>query len=541
MKQLLLMLLTALVILLAGCSAPGPNDMAPPMPAAPQAAPPMDTPADEDWDSGVVTGGGGVFLNRESAWAEAEQSLQLKEANEADGIYLPFEENAFYSPKEHPLLTFSLKVDTAAYTNTARYLEGGQLPPWSAVRTEEMINYFSYEEELEFPEGSPFALSTQLGSSPFDPEKQLAFLRVKTRDVEKKDLPGSHLIFLIDTSGSMSAYNKLPLLKQSFSLLTQCLDESDRVSIISYGGTAQVLLENVSGEDTRSITKAVNSLTAGGSTGGEEGLRTAYRLAEEYWMEGGNNRIILATDGGFNVGASQVEEIIALLEEENRPDLALSILGFGSDVLRDDLLETLSKHGNGNYSYINSLPTAQKVLVEELGTNLYTAAWNVKAQVDFDPEAIASYRLIGYENRWMEASAFADDSKDAGEIGIRADMVILLELELQPEVTPPDELFTLQIRYKNPGQSESNLVEYPVTGEQITPHPGSDFQFASSVAVFGHLLRGSEHTGEATLAQAIQLAEGSLGEDPGGYRQDYLGLLNRYGEILASLDSPPQG
>ncbi len=460
--------------------------------------------------------------------------------------YLPIAEGGEKFTEDETLATFSLKVDTAAYTNVKRYIESGSLPPADAVRTEEMINYFSYDAAPIYKEG-PFSFYTEVGPSPFDANKQIAFVRVMTDEVDKSELPASNLVFLIDTSGSMEAYDKLPLLKEAFGLLVETLDGDDRVSIVTYAGSSEVVISGVPGNDKSTILNAINRLTAGGSTAGADGINTAYALAEEYYLRGGNNRVILATDGDFNVGISSVSELEGFISEKRDSGMYLSVLGFGTGNLQDSTMETLAKNGNGNYSYIDSVDTAKKVLVDELGSNLFTVADDVKAQVEFNPANVKSYRLIGYENRMMDSQDFEDDQKDAGEIGAGTDVVVMFEIELQnsggggtlkygPEAAAPqpasgkygDELFEVRIRYKDPGASDSKEIDLPVTFERFLDKPSSDFGFACSVAGFGALLRGSEYAGDMTVSDMLVLAEDNLGRDEGGYRREHLRLLEEY-------------
>lgn len=466
--------------------------------------------------------------------------------------YRDIDESSEKRVETDPLLTFSLKVDTAAYTNVVRYLESDQLPPADAVRIEELINYFNYDAMPSFG-SDPFAILTEVGPSPMDPRKALAMVRVKAREIDKEALPASNLTFLIDSSGSMESYDKLPLLKDAFGLLVDTLGEGDTVSIVTYAGSSAVVLDSVSAVDKDAVMDAIHSLSAGGSTAGANGILTAYALAERNFIPGGNNRIILATDGDFNVGVTDIEELNRLVAEKRGNGVYLSVLGFGTGNIRDDIMETLSQNGNGNYSYINSVATARKVLVEELSSNLYAIADDVKAQVEFNPANVAGYRLIGYENRMLENRDFADDRKDAGEIGVGTDVVILFELELREGVgvptgqdlkyggqqavpvftgsgegAYPDELFEVRIRYKQPGAATSNLMLRPVALSDITDANTSDYRFAASVAAFGHLLRGSPYAGDASIEKVIALAEGSLGADEGRYRAAHLETLRRY-------------
>lgn len=457
-----------------------------------------------------------------------EESTETDSSESYSESYLDIEENDQLYTDEDSLLTFSLKVDTASYSNTARYIESGNLPPTDAVRTEELINYFSYEGDLPYKNG-PFSLSAEVGQSPFDNSKHIAMVRVKTKEIDTDELPSSNLTFLIDTSGSMDSYDKLPLLKEAFALLVETLDEDDRVSIVTYSGSSAVVLDSASGADKRKILNAINRLEASGSTAGADGIQTAYKLSKKNYMKNGNNRIILATDGDFNVGISDLDELEQFIAQKRDSGMYLSILGFGTGNLKDDTMETLSTNGNGNYMYINSVEDAQKGLVNEMGSNLYTVADDVKAQIEFNSESVKSYRLIGYENRQMSDEEFNDDSKDAGEIGAGTDVVMMFELELKEDSA--DELFEVRIRYKKSGESESELFEVPVDYSEITDKPSSDFTFACSVAGFGHLLRDSEYAGDITIDQISEMAEENLGSDQDGYRYDYLELLGEYKNI----------
>lgn len=459
-----------------------------------------------------------------------------------DEEYLAIAQNGQRDVADNPLLTFSLKVDTASYRNIARYLSNRMLPPSDAVRIEEMVNYFSYDEPTR-ESGAPFSIYTEVGPSPFDANRELAFVRVKSKDVDRFELPDSNLVFLIDTSGSMNSYDKLPLLKQSFALLTENLTKNDRVSIVTYAGNAGVLLDSVAGNQKQRIIKAIDSLQAGGSTGGADGINTAYRLAEKNFNKNMNNRVILATDGDFNVGVSSVAELERLISQKRETGVYLSVLGFGAGNLKDNKMETLAKNGNGNYSYIDSVRTAQKVLVDELGANLFTIADDVKAQIEFNPAQVSSYRLIGYENSMLADRDFNDDTKDAGEIGVGTDVALMFEitrasgsaLKYQPDAAAPnsaeaysDELFEVKIRYKNPGEANSNLIAEPVKTSKYTDFNTNDFNFAASVASFGHLLKNSPYKGGVTSAAVRARALDSLGRDAEGYRAEFIEILDNY-------------
>ena len=457
--------------------------------------------------------------------------------------YLVITENLAVTTDVESTLTFSLKVDTAAYTNVARFLESGNLPPHDAVRTEELINYFTYDNDMSFERDAVFAMSAEVGPSPFSADRHLALIRVKSVDIDKSELPPCNLTFLIDSSGSMASHDRMPLLKESFGLLVETLTEDDRVSIVTYAGRSAILLDGASGADKDRIMSVINSLEAGGSTAGQKGIQTAYSLAEKNYLPNANNRVILATDGDFNVGLSSNSALAKLVGEKRGNDIYLSVLGYGMGNIRDDLMETLSREGNGNYFYINNLAEAQKALVDELAANLYTIADDVKAQVEFNPHNVKNYRLIGYENRRLNNRDFDDDMKDAGEIGVGTDVIMMFELELQGTATTtgnrysPDndtlpnfanELFEVRLRYKQPGETRSNLMLKQVFIDDIVDFGSTDFRFATAVASFAHLLRDSEYARDITIAEVSELAMGSLGFDQAGYRRDFIRLLQLY-------------
>ena len=471
-----------------------------------------------------------------------------------DEEYLEHPENKKNDILENSVITFSLKIDSASYRNVVRYIENGSVPPKDAVRIEEMINYFNYEEILLENKDTPFSIYTELGQSPFNPDNYLAFVRVKSKDIDKSKLPNSNLTFLIDTSGSMDSYDKLPLLKSAFSLLVETLTENDIVSIVTYAGSAGVLLDSVRGDQKDKIINAIDNLSAGGSTAGAEGINTAYALTEKNFMKNGNNRVILATDGDFNVGVSGVKDLENLISEKRESGVYLTILGFGTENLKDNKMETIAKNGNGNYHYIDSVAAAKKVLVDELSANLFTIADDVKAQIEFNPALVSKYRLIGYENSMMKNKDFENDKKDAGEIGIGTDVILLFELELVDDKPVlkyqsnkntsnipvvnlanqnqySDELFEVRIRYKNPGESESRLITHPVKTDRIFKSNTSDFRFASSVAGFGQLLRSSEYTGNFTVDKVLKIAMDSIGKDRNGYRKEFIELVKKYQRI----------
>ncbi|MDL2237224.1 VWA domain-containing protein [Christensenellaceae bacterium OttesenSCG-928-K19] len=539
---LLMVIMVFAVMALASCAAAPPKET-----PAEEAPPSIGAPIEDYYDDAPVAEEPDSSIYEETPTAP-EAPLDGAAAPEAES-YIPIDENLESPTDSDSLVTFSLKVDTASYSNTSRYLDSGSLPPADAVKVEELLNYFSYESPVEY-DGHPLGVYTEIAQSPFDSEKYMAFIRVKAQEIDKSDLPPSNLVFLIDTSGSMDSYDKLPLLKEAFALLTDTLTENDRVSIVTYAGSSAVVLDGAPGSDKARILDAVYNLEAGGSTAGAEGIWTAYQLAKNNFIEGGNNRVILATDGDFNVGISSTGELSEFISTGRGTGIYLSTLGFGTGNLRDDVMETLAKDGNGNYSYIDSKKTAEKVLVDELGSNLFTIADDVKAQVEFNPANVTGYRLIGYENRQLKDEEFSDDTKDAGEIGVGTDVVILFELELAnpgtggtdlkyggntgsaPSQTDfgkyGDELFEVRLRYKNPGESESNLILSPVTFGSINQTASTDMNFACSVAEWGMQLRQSPNAAGASITEIFDLAKNNLGDDEGGYRTQHLLTLRHW-------------
>ena len=444
----------------------------------------------------------------------------------------------------------------ASYTNTRRFLAEGRLPVPDAVRVEEFVNYFTYR--YPEPEGEhPFSLTTDVTVAPWAPAHRLVRVGLQARHIDTADLPPNNLVFLIDVSGSMNDPNKLPLLVRSFRLLVQQLRPEDRVALVVYAGAAGVVLPPTPGDEQQTILNALDRLEAGGSTAGGEGLRLAYAVAREHFNRQGNNRVILATDGDFNVGPSSDAEMRRLVEEEREGGVFLSVLGFGTGNLQDAKMEEMAQYGNGNYSYIDSLQEGRRVLVQEMGGTLLAVAKDVKIQVEFNPATVAGYRLIGYENRVLRDEEFADDTRDAGEIGAGQSVTALYEIvpagmavptsdgggaapppadlryqtrEVRADVAA-DELLTVRVRYK-PATGPGQFADASVTlGHTVRDTPVSiaaapeDVRFAAGVAAFGMLLRNSDYRGEATWTMARRLAAGALGQDPDGYRTELVGLI----------------
>lgn len=461
--------------------------------------------------------------------------------------YNPIEENDFQLARSQPLSTFSIDVDRASYSNVRRFLDMGQLPPKDAVRIEELINYFDYDYPQ--PEGdTPFSLDTEISEAPWNRRHKLVRIGLQGRDVDLDALPPSNLVFLLDVSGSMSDANKLPLLKSALGLLVRELGARDRVSVVVYAGATGVALPPTAGDRPDEIMAALEQLEPGGTTAGAAGIEKAYELARENFIEGGNNRVILATDGDFNVGVSSEGALVRLIERERENDVFLTVLGFGTGNLQDAKMEQLANHGNGNYAYIDSLLEAKKVLVTEMGGTLLTIAKDVKIQVEFNPAKVLAYRLIGYENRMLRDRDFNDDSKDAGELGAGHSVTALYEVipvgaetnvslpeldelnyqqtEVSEEAQDSDELMLVKLRYKQPEGDESQLISQPVIDAGVRLDATSEsFRFAAAVAEFGMLLRDSQYKGDASWQEVLALARDARGNDPQGYRNEFLQLV----------------
>ncbi|NNK63354.1 MAG: VWA domain-containing protein, partial [Gemmatimonadetes bacterium] len=478
--------------------------------------------------------------------------------------YGHIEENAFIAVADEPRSTFSVDVDRASYSNIRRFLlREHRLPPIDAVQIEEMVNYFAYDYRL--PRGdAPVAVTTELGTAPWRPEHRLLRVGLAARPIEVEDLPPSNLVFLLDVSGSMQSGDKLPLVKRSLRLLVDQLRPEDHVAIVVYAGAAGLVLEPTDGTDKDRIIEAIDRLEAGGSTAGGAGLRLAYDVARRHFRSEGNNRVILATDGDFNVGESSDGGMVRLIEDRRRQGTFLTVLGFGTGNLQNEKMQSIAQHGNGNYAYIDSIDEARKVLVGEMGGTLVTVAKDVKIQIEFNPAEVASYRLLGYENRLLAERDFNDDTRDAGEMGAGHTVTALYEIvptgtasEVgRPRVdplryqTPPDEnsarsderplgsdeLAFVRVRYKQPDGDTSALVERPV-GTRVRA-ASTDFAFASAVAGFGMLLRNSEHRGSLSVDRVRSLAQDGLGDDPHGYRRGLLQLIDAYAALSATQDRP---
>ena len=463
--------------------------------------------------------------------------------------YKRLQDNNFQEVRTSPLSTFSIDVDTASYSNIRRFLNSGGLPPIDAVRTEELLNYFTYDYPQ--PTGEhPVAVTTEIGDSPWNPERKLLLLGLQGKNIATENLPPSNLVFLIDVSGSMWSPNKLPLLKTAFKMLAQQLRPQDRVAIVVYAGAAGLVLDSTPGSEKGKIIAKIDSLQAGGSTAGGAGIKLAYKVAKEHFLEGGNNRVILATDGDFNVGASSEGELSRLIEGYRDDGIFLSVLGFGMGNIKDNKMEMLADRGNGNYAYIDNALEAKKVMVSQMAGTLHTIAKDVKIQVEFNPAKVKAYRLIGYENRALADRDFNDDRKDAGDMGAGHSVTALYEIipaedknfvsSVDPLVfqqtksVPSNDWLQIKVRYKQPQSNDSSLMTTRVPDVSATSTLSSEnFRFAAAVAEYGMLLRNSEFKGQSSYLQALTLARGARGVDEQGYRAEFIKLL----EVSQILDS----
>lgn len=458
--------------------------------------------------------------------------------------YNRIDDNAFLGVRAHPLSTFSIDVDTAAYANVRRFLNDRQLPPPDAVRIEELVNYFSYDYEP--PVGDePFAVHTELTDCPWAAGHQLLRIGLKGRVIDEEERPASNLVFLIDVSGSMQSSDKLPLLQRALTLLTGQMTRDDRIAIVVYAGSSGVALPSTPGDEQGRIVDAIAGLRAGGSTNGGAGIELAYRIARENFVEGGSNRVILATDGDFNVGVTSNGDLTRLIERQRESGVFLSVLGFGTGNYNDAAMEQLADRGNGNYAYIDSYEEARKVLVEQIDGTLITIAKDVKIQIEFNPLQVAEYRLIGYENRVLQAEEFNDDRADAGEIGAGHTVTALYEIvpagsggaagavdplkyqnaTLTENSIASDDLCTIKLRYKQPDWVTSRLLEREIDNATRQFADSSvDHRFAASVAAFGMLLRRSPYSGDADWSQVTGIARRAAGVDREGYRSEFLQL-----------------
>jgi Ca-activated chloride channel family protein len=504
-------------------------------------------PAEPMAVAGGVVGGvaGGIVGGLESAVGGIASSAAPMMLSAPGGFntetYDRITDNQWTSVAHQPLSTFSTDVDTASYSNVRRFLKQGQAPPKDAVRIEELVNYFTFR--YPDPRGDhPFSVTTALDDCPWNPRHRLALIGLQARRIDRSQTPPRNLVFLIDVSGSMMAPNKLPLVKASLAMLAPNLTDKDRVAVVVYAGNTGLVLPSTPGGDTSTILDSINRLEAGGSTNGGAGLMLAYAVAQQHFIEGGVNRVILATDGDFNVGVTNQGSLVRFVEEKRESGVALSVLGYGMGNVKDSTMVKLADAGNGNYAYIDSLDEARKVLVEQAGGTLVTVAKDVKFQVEFNPAAVAAYRLIGYEKRILQNQDFNNDRKDAGDMGAGHSVTALYELipagqpidvssidplKYQRSGAPTSsarsgEAMTVKIRYKQPAGDTSTLLNVAVANRKT---PSRDLGFAAAVAQFGMLLRDSEHKGSSSFASALKLAEEFKGNDPYGHREEFISLI----------------
>ena len=454
-------------------------------------------------------------------------------------------ENTFHRASHSPLSTFSIDVDGASYSNVRRVINNGSMPHKDMVRIEEMVNYFDYDYPQPKDE-HPFSITTEVGRTPWNADHRLVHIGLQGKELAIDELKPNNLVFLVDVSGSMGAPNKLPLLKSSMKMLVDKLDERDRVAIVVYAGAAGLVLPSTPVSQKQTILNALDRLQSGGSTAGGAGIKLAYKVALDNLMEEGNNRVILATDGDFNVGASSTAEMVRLIEDRRDQDIFLTITGFGMGNYKDGRMEQISNAGNGNYYYIDNIREAEKVFVHQLRSTLFTIAKDVKIQVEFNPSVVQAYRLIGYENRMLEDRDFNDDKKDAGELGAGHTVTALYEIipvgvksdfvgdvddlkysqKPKTSYTGTDELLTVKLRYKEPNGSKSKLIKQPLANVDESQRGASEnFRFSAAVAMYGMVLRDSEFKKHSSIDDAIKLANGSRGEDRYGYRDEFIRMM----------------
>ncbi len=470
--------------------------------------------------------------------------------------YDHIESNSYKSVKKEPLSTLSIDVDRASYSNVRRFINDGQLPPADAVRIEEMINYFSYDYETPYG-NTPLKVTTTYTTCPWNADHELLHIGMKSKEIDMEEAPNNNLVFLLDVSGSMNNPDKLPLLKKGLALLVNEMRPNDKVSIVVYAGAAGVVLEPTSGKDKEQILAALENLQAGGSTAGGAGIKLAYKLAKENFIDNGNNRVILATDGDFNIGASSDGEMVELIESKRNDGIFLTVLGFGSGNLKDSKMEKLADHGNGNYAYIDNILEAKKTLVNEMGGTLITVAKDVKFQLEFNPTHVKEYRLIGYENRVLNAEDFNDDKKDAGELGAGHCVTAIYEIvpagssETNADIDPlkyqteheesttshSNELLTVKVRYKLPKEDQSTKLELPVKATKTAWNQASkDVQFSAAVAAYGMILRDSDYKGKSSYEMVMNMARNAKGEDRDGYRAAFIQMVDMT-QLLDKRDS----
>lgn len=467
--------------------------------------------------------------------------------------YKNFSDNPIFLTAENPVSTFSIDVDTGSYSNVRRMLNNGTRPPADSVRAEEIINYFDFAYAPPISRKQPFSVNTEISAAPWNSKHQLVMVGIKGYEVPRAQIPAANIVFLIDTSGSMSSPEKLPLLVESFKQMTQKLRPQDRVSIVVYAGSAGLVLPATSGADKETILLSLDKLQAGGSTNGGQGIDLAYKIAKENFIANGVNRVILATDGDFNVGIYDTEMLKTLVADQRKSGIALTTLGFGQGNYNDHMAEQLADVGNGNHAYIDNLNEARKVLVEEMSSTMMTIAQDVKIQVEFNPSVVAEYRLIGYENRKLNREDFNNDKIDAGEIGAGHDVTALYEITLVgsggESVSPlrygksaaatngkSNEIALLKLRYKQPGNERSELIERPLLLSGIRAKPSDRLKMAAALAAYADLLRGGKNSGQFKWNDVKQLAASVSLPDSWGYRAEFMGLLDQASRLTGNDD-----
>lgn len=510
-------------------------------------------PAEKDSANQSFLGGREGFQNQERSIIYPTLPYPSLDQDFNTEDYSQIVENEFLTVAENPLSTFSIDVDTASYSNIRRFLNNNQMPPEDAVRIEEMINYFTYAYPK--PEGKdPFSITTDMAQAPWNKNHELIRVGLQGKTFEGRNVPPSNLVFLIDSSGSMDDPNKMPLLQKSFRMFIQQLRPEDNVAIVVYAGAAGLVLDSTSGADKYKIIQAIDNLYAGGSTAGGAGIQLAYEVARKNFIKGGNNRVILATDGDFNVGVSSDAELVRMIEDKRKEGVFSTVLGFGTGNYKDNKMEQLADKGNGNFYYIDNENEAKKVLVSELGSTLFTIAKDVKIQIEFNPSQVKAYRLIGYENRMLKKEDFNDDTKDAGELGAGHTVTALYEIvpadsnekfgsvdelkyQKQERVNNSKEVMTVKLRTKDPDKDRSELITKTVNkGDQTELK--DDFAFASSVAEFGLLLRNSQFKADSSYDQVINRANSSIGKDTYGYRQEFISLVEKAKQLDQRSTNP---
>jgi len=488
------------------------------------------------------------MMNYPSAVVSKDEISDDTSARHNTEEYDVIRENGFKGVKDNPLSTFSIDVDTASYSNVRRFINGNQLPPKDAVRIEEMVNYFRYSYVQ--PQGEdPFSVYTEISEAPWNRGNRLLMIGIQGKSLNYDELKPCNFVFLIDSSGSMESPEKLPLVKKSLAMMLKGLKKTDRVAIVAYAGSAGVILPSTPASESDKILEAFESLHAGGSTAGGEGITLAYKIAKENLIKDGNNRVILCTDGDFNVGVSSTSEMVRMIEEKRKDDIYLTICGFGMGNYKDGRMEQISKSGNGNYFYIDNVKESEKVFVKEMRANMFTIAKDVKIQVEFNPLKVKSYRLIGYENRLLAKEDFNNDKKDAGELGAGHTVTALYEIvpadsakgddnsidlryqesRIKNETASGNEIMVLKMRYKPVKEEKSRLIVKTVPDENVKFEKSSgNFHFASAVAGFGMILRDSEFKNDLKAKDVIRIAKEAKGFDEEGYRAEFIGLVEKY-------------